>query len=233
MESMVKQRLTGSIVLVSLVVIFLPLLLDGGGIHDTSKDLFEASDSMRDPMRDSATMDNETPVDVKDAATGNNMLAPPPAQKEPRRTINIEQEDKPKTGTTDKTNAVKKEVKKTINVQPKEPKKEIKKTIDVQPEGTKNITDSDDDSDSDIQPVRKWDVQLATYIDRNSAEIFASRVDREGFQTVVKVETGERNRVLFVVVLRMESTYDEVKDKVNFLDARFPEIKGAIIRRRR
>ena len=199
MEQAVKQRLTGSIVLVSLSVIFLPLVLDGQGASDLPGDLFKAPAT---PIKDPVQPNHSQASEQSDAEAMREESAPESATDDGVGDASNDSSDDAGDASSNNPN-------------------------------NDSLNDSLNDLGDLTQPVRQWNVQLATFPSREMAEQLAERVREQGYEVTIKVEHGKQDRDLYVVVLLMEGRYDEVEAVSQELEAQDARIRAPIIRRRR
>ena len=204
MEQVVKQRLIGSIVLVFLFIIFLPIIFDGEGISEMPADLFELP------------QEGAEETDKVDAASEIGELDPPPSQsdKDRMRTRKIDtlMQDVTVRNLMDKP--------KTVEVKSGAVESEAKET--------------EESTTSPVRlKVRPWDVQLATYTRNGPAQAFRERLANQGYQVLVKTETNEADTQFYIVILQIEDDYEAVETLVGALSKQYSDINKPIIRRRK
>lgn len=181
--------------LVSLVVIFLPLILDGEGVSELPGDLFSTPPSQIEDPAELRRSDSS-----KDASEAGEKATQYPL-KDP-------------------------------TVHDLMPKEDAANTT-APPEASESAEPTEAGEATEPTPVRKWNVQLATYAQRSLADALAQRLRNDGYTTTVKVESGQSGESLFIVVLLKEGRYDEIERLSRALATQHNDIDGPIIRRRK
>ncbi len=189
METTLKQRLIGAVVIIALAVIFVPMILDGSG-RDESVAL-----NMEVPPEPTFTFESELPDPKK-------LDELPPIEKSPEQSI--------------KTKASEETASKTVEKQPKEENTATEKQPEKQVATSSQVVDATENHIETNPALAAWAVQVAAFGEKDKAIALQDKLLASNLSAFTE-QSGKGNKMIYRVKVGPElkrENAEKLRDKI-------------------